>query len=165
MSWTGFLSQGFWVSRTPLNSCWLRVGEEESNMLQLWQYTVYTVFFTVLLFLQPNQLVHSWASKNTIILWLFYGLLSPSVGNWDSCRTDVNTTQYFKSMYLTVFTLVALSTEQFIQVLDCTQSLSFLIHSNWETGASERQSRVHGCLPRPLQSRAWSPISLTPVSQ
>ena len=25
--------------------------------------------------------------------------------------------------------------------LDCTQSLSFLVHSNWETGASERQSR------------------------
>ena len=47
-----------------------------------------------------------------------------------------------------------------VLMLDCTQSLSFFFHSNWETGASERHSRavylVHSSLAR---------ISLPPVSQ
>ena len=55
----------------------------------------------------------------------------------------------------------ALSTG-FALELDCTQSISFLAHSIWETGASERQSRRQPCS---LQSRARSRISLTPVSR
>ena len=48
--------------------------------------------------------------------------------------------------------------------LECTQSISFLVHSNWDTGASERQSRAARLL-RSLQSRARSRLSLTLVSQ
>ena len=50
----------------------------------------------------------------------------------------------------------------------CTQSLSFLVHSNWETGASERHSRAENgrtAQPCSLQSRARSRIWLAPVSQ
>ena len=72
--------------------------------------------------------------------------------------------------------------------IDCTQSPSFLVPSNWETGASERHSRAENgeegrknkgtlsfLFPLPhsprgrllcsLQSRARSCISLAPVSQ
>ena len=69
--------------------------------------------------------------------------------------------------------------------IDCTQFPSFLVHSNWENGASERQPRgewggrtkiflsflfplphsPRGCLPCSLQSRTRSRISFVPVSQ
>ena len=43
---------------------------------------------------------------------------------------------------------------------DCTQSLSFLVHSNWETGASERQSRARGRLSRSAPvSRLLQPLN------
>ena len=56
--------------------------------------------------------------------------------------------------------------EKALASVDCTQSLSVLVHSNWETGASERHSRAeNGEEPRSLQARARSCISLAPVSQ
>ena len=66
------------------------------------------------------------------------------------------------------------------ETLGCTQSLSFLVHSNWETGASGRHSRAENGeegrirlphsprrdrLPCSLQSRARSHISVALVSQ
>ena len=47
---------------------------------------------------------------------------------------------------------------------DCTSPFSFLVHSNRETGASERHSRA-AVEPCSLQSRARSRISLVPVSE
>ena len=54
----------------------------------------------------------------------------------------------------------------FAHLLNCTQSLSFLVHSNWKTGASEKHTPTpRGHLLCSLQSRARSCILLAPVSQ
>ena len=51
-----------------------------------------------------------------------------------------------------------------VPTLDCTQSLSFLVHSNWETGASEWHSRAeNGTLLTPV-SRAVAHLARSSLS-